>query len=297
MGLAIVTDSTCDLGPDLLARHSISVIPLSVGFGERYFLDRVEISTEEFMERLVTSHDPVHTAAPSIGAMATLYRELLARPGCDAILSIHLSGGLSSTVRVAESAARVVGGNITVIDSQTVSIGLGMLVWWAARRASQGVPGRTIAQEIQTLIPRMHLLIAPVTLEYLARGGRIGQAARLVGTLLDMKPILEVDHGMIKAAKKVRGDRHITPAILQGFEERVAVGTSCLIAVASTTPVPQVELLLSALSGLYRPVGSLRAIVGPVIATHAGPGAYGALVCPLTLEQVNWWQAGDESGE
>lgn len=296
MGIAIVTDSTCDLGSDILRRYAISVIPLSVGFGEHYYLDRVEISTEAFMERLVTSRDPVHTAAPSIGAMASLYRELLAKPGCDAILSIHLSGGLSSTVRVAESAARLVEADIMVIDSQNVSIGLGMLVWWAARRAREGMPERTIVEEIQSLIPQLHLLVAPVTLEYLARGGRIGQAARWVGTLLDMKPILEVEHGMIKAAKKVRGERHITPALLQRFEEWVAPGTPSLLAVASTTPVSHVESLRKELSSIYPPVGWLTAIVGPVIATHAGPGAFGALVCPLTPEQVLWWQHGETDG-
>ncbi len=293
VGVTVVTDSTCDLDEDMVRRYGIEVVSLSVGFGDQYYRDRIELSAEAFMHRLVTSQEPAHTAAPSPGAFATLYRDILARPDCDAIISIHLSGGLSSTARVAESAARLVDGNITVIDSQNVSVGLGILVLWAARRAVQGTAASMVTNELQALIPNVHLVLAPVTLEYLARGGRIGQAARLVGTLLDMKPILEVDHGMIKAAKKVRGDRHITPGILQVLGERVPHGTPCLIAAASTTPVPQVETLMTALTANYPPVASLRAVAGPVIGTHAGPGAYGAVLCPLTADQVQLWQRTD----
>lgn len=294
MGVAIVTDSTCDLDSALLERYSIGLVSLSVGFGDHYYEDRTELSADAFMARLVTSQEPVHTTAPSPGAFAARYRETLAQPGCDAIISIHLSGGLSSTVRVAEAAARLVDGNVTVIDSHNVSVGLGMLVWWAACRAGQGSSAAAIVDELRSLIPRLHLLVAPVTLEYLARGGRIGQAARLVGTLLDMKPILEVENGMIKAAKKVRGERHIIPGMLQLFSERIAPGTPCFIAAASTTPVPQLQRLIATLADNYPMVASLTAVAGPVIGTHAGPGAYGALLCPLSTDQVELWQAGED---
>lgn len=294
MGVAIVSDSTCDLDEILVEHYGISLVPLSVAVGDQYYEDRTELTAEAFMQHLVQSRDPIHTAAPSPSAFAALYREILARPECDAIISIHLSGGLSSTVRAAEAAARLVDGNITVIDSHNVSIGLGMLVWWAARQAVRDVAANTIVTELRALIPNLQLLLAPVTLEYLARGGRIGQAARLVGTLLDMKPILQVEHGMIKAAKKVRGDRHIIPGMLKVFGEHIDPGTPCLVAAASTTPVPQVEMLMTALADVYPLVASLTAVAGPVIATHAGPGAYGAVLCPLTPAQVELWNRGGE---
>ncbi|MCL5972767.1 MAG: DegV family protein [Firmicutes bacterium] len=291
MSVAIVTDSTADLDQALLTQYQITTIPLSVAIGETYYLDRVELTPTQFMDRLTHTREPVRTAAPAPGAFATVYRELLAQEGVDSIVSIHLSGGLSFTVRAAQAGARLVNGDITVIDSQNASVGCGLLVWWAARRAQRGATQGQIVSEVQALVPKIQLLFAPVTLEYLARGGRIGQAARLIGTMLDMKPILEVDHGIIKAAKKVRGVRHIIPAMIQLFGERITEGSDCLLAIVSTTPVPELDQLSHMLSENYHIVAELRAEAGPVIGAHAGPGAFGAILCPLeTAEVVQWNQ-------
>ncbi len=290
MGVAIVADSTCDLDPLFLKRHHVTTVPLSVGLGDQYYQDRVEIMPAEFMARMLSTSEPARTAAPAPGAFALTYRELLSKESIDAIVSIHLSGGLSFTVRAAQAGARLVEGDITVLDGQNASVGTGLLVWWAAVRASQGTDAATIATEVQDLAGKVQLLFGPVTLEYLARGGRIGQAARLIGTLLDMKPILEVDHGIIKAAKKVRGVRHLIPSMIQLFSERIPLGTDCLVAVASTTPTPEVDQLSSLLADNYNVVDEIRAEAGPVIAAHVGPGAFGAVVCPLTPSQVVQWR-------
>lgn len=290
MAVAVVTDSTADLDQDRLAGWGVRMVPLTVQIGDQSFQDRVELSPQEFLQRLSRARELPTTAAPSPAAFAAVYQEALDQ-GADSVVSIHLAGGLSATVRSAEMGSRLVSGPVYVVDGQTASLGTGLLVWWAVKRAQSGMDGRSIAQEVSAMAPRVRALAAPVTLEYLARGGRIGQAARLVGTLLAMKPVLAIDQGTVRPFRKVRGERQIVPAMVSGFGELVPAGHTVLAAVADSTNPEAVAALKAGLADAYVVAGWLNGVIGPVVATHVGPGAYGAILLPLTAEEAEWWKS------
>lgn len=289
MNVAIVTDSTADLAPAFLDRYRVSVVPLMVEYGGRSFRDRVDLDAEDFLARLPGLKETPHTAAPSPGAFREVYQERLA-DGAPGVLSVHLAGGLSGTVRSAETAARMVEGPVHVIDGQSASLGTGLLVWWAAVRAGQGASLETLAAELIELSQSLFALTAPITLEYLARGGRIGQAARLVGTMLDMKPILLLEKGGVRPERKVRGERQIAPAVLSSVAERVHDGTPILAALGHSGNRAAHQGLVDAVNERYRVMGWLDGVIGPVISSHAGPGAFGLMVLPLSADQARRWE-------
>ena len=277
MTVAVVTDSTADLSADWLSRHGVSMVPLTVTFNGRSYQDRVELDPLDFLGKLPDLSEPPKTSAPAPGAFVRVYTECL-NQGKDGILSIHLAQGLSGTVRCAEVAARMVDGPIRVIDGESASLGTGLLVWWASCRAALGLDLETLADEVQQLKEKLFALTAPVTLEYLARGGRIGQAARLLGTLLDMKPVLVLEHGTFRPERKVRGERQIVPALLASLKSRIEPGRPILAAMGHSG---NTQALKEAVAEGWRVVGWLDGVIGPVISSHIGPGAYGLIALPL----------------
>lgn len=289
--VGVVTDSTADLAPDFMARWGIRWVPLEVHVGSKTYRDRVEIDPPEFVRVLRTEPALPRTSAPSAGSFVSVYNQLF-HEGIGAVISIHISGALSSTVRSAEMAARMADGPVTVIDSHSASLGLGLMVWWAAVRARAGAGVEQIAAEVERLTAKVRLLCAPLTLEYLARGGRIGQAARLIGTVLDTKPVLAVEHGTFRAFRKVRGERQIVPAIVQGMLQDVPAASTVLAAVAHSDNEAGAAALDRELRRHYNVVGALSGMVGPAIAAHVGPGAFGAILCPLTREDASIWEEG-----
>jgi DegV family protein with EDD domain len=285
VSVAIVTDSTCDLSADFLARYHVSTVPLTIEIGQESYRDRVDLDPVAFLADLPHLAEQPKTAAPAPGLFRAAYEERLAQ-GADGVLSIHLAGGLSATVRSAETAARMVDGPIAVIDGESASLGTGLLVWWAALRARAGVDLETLAQEVNALKQGLFAIIAPVTLEYLARGGRIGQAARLVGTLLDMKPILMLERGSVRPERRVRGERQIVPAVLASLAARVPQGTPVLAAIGHSGDAQAFSVLQEGARGHVDVLGWLDGVVGPVVSSHVGPDAYGLIILPLTPEQA-----------
>ena len=289
--IRIVTDSTADLGPEFLRTHGVTMVPLTVGWEGETYQDSVDLDPVEFLQRLPAMKEVPHTAAPSPGAFRAAFDAGLAA-GAEGVLSIHLAGGLSGTVRSAEAAARLVDGPVHVIDSGSASLGIGLLVWWAAVRARQGLSLERLVQEVEQLKSRLFALTAPVTLEYLARGGRIGQAARLVGTILDMKPILLLEKGSFRPERKVRGERQIVPALLSSLKERVPEGAPILAALGHSGDPAQHEALIQEVRQRWHVLGWLDGVIGPVVSSHAGPGAYGLIALPLTEDQAQTWKEG-----
>ena len=212
--MRVVTDSTADLPARLAREHGIRVVPLTVRFGDRMFKDGVDISPREFYELLEA--DAVHPATnpPTPGEFLQVYRDLI--PDKD-VVSVHISSGLSETVRHAEQAAASGSRELQelregsepvrvgVVDSRQVSLGLGMLAVFAARMARRGLGVREIGPRIQAMAARVEVLFVVDTLEYLARHGRIGRAKAWVGQLVGIKPILGVREGAVTLVDKVRG--------------------------------------------------------------------------------------------
>jgi DegV family protein with EDD domain len=204
MAIKVVTDSTADLPDQLVKELGITVVPVYVRFGDKVYRDRVDISEDEFYERL--THDPVHpsTVQPGPQDFLEVYRKL--SPDADGIVSIHVSGKLSGTCNSALMAKDMLEGGcpVEVVDSETLSMSLGLTAIVAAQMAEAGESLDKVVEEVKQAIPKIHLLAFLDTLEYLKRGGRIGKVKALLGSVLSVKPMLAVKDGELVPAGQVR---------------------------------------------------------------------------------------------
>lgn len=271
MGIRVVTDSACDLPQALIDALGIGVVPLTIRFGDEEFVDRVEMSTDAFWDRLRSSDVLPETAAPSAGAFEACFADLIGR-GATGIVCINLSSRLSATVQAAQVAAASVGGKcpVQVIDSLTVSMGLGALCLTAARRAADGDPLDRIVDEVIHRRDRTRLFGALDTLEYLKKGGRVGNARALFGSMLSIKPVVEIRDGVVEEAGKVR----TRSKSLKVLAEKVAAQPIDSLAVLHGQ-ADDLEDLLDLLDPIKPRDEIVTAIVGPVIGTHGGPGVIG----------------------
>jgi DegV family protein with EDD domain len=203
-GVAIVTDSAADLSRDLAAELGVTVVPLSIRFGAEEFTDGIDLAPAEFYARLKASPVLPETAAPSPGAFEAAFRAAF-EDGAEAVVCVNISSDLSGTMQAAQLASRQVEGrDVRVIDSRSVTWGEGSQVVAAARAAAAGGGAEEIAALVSEMVPRTRVYGALDTLENLKKGGRIGNAQALLGTLLSVKPIIDLSSGVTEEAGKVR---------------------------------------------------------------------------------------------
>jgi DegV family protein with EDD domain len=271
VSVRVVTDSACDLSQSLVEALRIEVVPLSIRFGEEEFVDREELTPEDFWDRLRSSTTLPETSAPSAGKFEARFRDLIAR-GANGIICINLSSRLSATMQAAQVAANAVRDDcpIVVIDSATVSMGLGALCLTAARRAADGAKLEEIVEDVLSRRDRTRLFGALDTLEYLKRGGRIGNARALLGTMLSIKPIVEVHEGAVEEAGKVRTRSKALHLLAEKAKAQPI--DSCAVLHGQA---PDVDELLDMLGEVFPRDDIVTGLVGPVIGTHAGPGVIG----------------------
>ena len=271
VGVRIVTDSACDLPQELADVLGIEIVPLTIRFGTDEFVDRVELSNEDFWKRLRASDALPETAAPSAGAFEARFRDLIAR-GATGILCVNLSSRLSATMQAAKVAAAAVTGAVPVqvIDSLTGSMGLGSLVLTAARRAADGDPLDKIVAEVVDRRDRTRLFGSLDTLEFLKRGGRIGNARALLGSMLAIKPVIEIRDGVVEEAGRVRTRSKALRALAEKVKAQPVDQVSVLHGQA-----PDVDDLLDLLHPTFPRDEIVVGEVGPVVGTHAGPGVIG----------------------
>ncbi|MGI9117318.1 MAG: DegV family protein, partial [Gaiellales bacterium] len=271
-GTAIVYDSTADL--PVPERDTWRMVPLTVHFGDEEVRDYVDLTAEEFYARLPTAPAHPRTSQPSPGAFAAVYRELL--EAHDHVVSIHLSSKLSGTCASAQAAARDFPGQVTVIDSLNVSMPLALAVVQAQAALDAGVAPAGIADVVEATRARCACLFSVPTLEYLQRGGRIGRAQALVGTLLGVRPLLAIEDGEVVPAGRVRGAERVLPALVEEFLRRAEPYPAIDVAIghaADPAAAHELEALVRASRGGIR---SLRILtLGAVVGAHAGPGALG----------------------
>jgi DegV family protein with EDD domain len=270
---AMVVDSTADL-PDFLANDpSITTVPLTVYFGEEARLDWVDLKPEEFYEGLVNGPVLPRTSQPSAGAFLEVYKKL--RETHERVYSVHLSGKLSGTVASAEVAASQIDG-VRVVDSELATGGIALMVARLMDRIDRGTPEDEFEAYIAKFQKEKTFFFLPTTLEFLYKGGRIGKASHLVGTLLNIRPVLIIDEGVIDVYKKVRGLTQALEVMRDGLIERTKPGGGpvyySLAHGLNETVLAQLAELVSGVKDRdLRLTGT--SVVGPVIGTYVGPAA------------------------
>ena len=271
MTVRIVTDSACDLPQAVADELSISIVPLSIRFGSEEFIDRRDLTTKQFWERSAASPVLPETAAPPPGAFEQTYRGLLA-DGATGIVVISLSGALSATMQSAELASRAVADetDIAVIDSSSVTLGLGVIVMAAARAAAGGASFDEVVLLAKDLSARTKVWGALDTLENLKKGGRIGGAKAMLASVLSIKPIVEVRNGKVEEGGKQRTRKKALAFLIEKLNSYDGVENLAIL----QADCDDVDEFLA----MLRPHYSGEIIVGdigPVVGSHTGKGTIG----------------------
>lgn len=274
--VAIVTDSISDMPPELAARQRITVVPLTVSFGRESFRVNVDLSTDEFWERMTAPGAPFPTtAAASPGDFVEVFNAAF-EGGADAIVCINCSGELSATLKSAHVARGMLSDReIHVVDSRTASMGEGMLAQIAVELADEGVSAAEIARVIEHRKAQVDLYVALDTLEYLKRGGRISGTRAAVGTMLSIKPIITVRDGVVENADRVRTrlkarDRTLELLTAAPIERATILHTT-------RADVDEFHRMFLDRSGLD-PAMVQELTIGASVGPHLGPGCVGAVI-------------------
>jgi DegV family protein with EDD domain len=271
--IRVVVDSTADMPPERARELGIAVVPLAVSFGEEAYLDGVTLNGAEFYRKLQSSPVLPKTATPSPGVFDETYRKLIAE-GATGILSIHIASKLSGTYSVARQAAEPItaetGVPIETIDSASVSGGFGLPAEIVAREAREGADLQALKAHGESLCRRMHVIAVLDTLEFLQRGGRIGRASAILGTALKMKPLLEVRDGQVLPLERIRT---LSKALERMGQLITRLGELEAVAIVGSDDSIRGQVKQVAETIWNGPIEMFS--LGPVVGTHAGPGAGG----------------------
>jgi DegV family protein with EDD domain len=274
MSVKIITDSTSDIPEELAKELDITIIPQYVIFGNKCFKDRVDISADEFYDKLI--HDSIQptTSQPTLQDFLDVYNEL--SKNYDGIVSIHISTGLSGTINSAEQAKKLTSAKcpIAVIDSKKISMALGIAVITAAKLAKAGNGFQEIVDEVHKMIPCIHEIVMFDTLEYLARGGRIGKARSFVGSLLDIKPILTLKDGEFAPVQQVRSKDRAKKKLLEFATNFNNIVDICGLHSTNSEEIAEMVKKIPNFPTEH----IILSRMGPVIGTHTGPGVLALVV-------------------
>ncbi len=273
MTIRIVTDSTSDISQNLAKERNIIVVPLNISFGSQSYLDGVEIDGDTFYRRLTTERELPKTSTPNVAQFETAYRQMI-HEGADGIVSIHVSGALSGTHNTASLAAR----NITeethvpiqVIDSRTVSIGLGHPALALAQAAAQGASIDDLTHLSKRIFDNSKLFFILDTLDYLDKGGRIGHASAVLGSLLQIKPILTIQDGIVTPLERIRTR---AKALAKVADMVKTAQPFTYLGIASSDVATEEDFRKIAKEQFSGAIETFQ--LGAVVGTYAGPHAAG----------------------
>jgi DegV family protein with EDD domain len=278
--IRVITDSTCDL-PEAVAReHNIIVIPVNVHVSDQTYLDRVTITTDQYLQTAGAALTPPHTSAPRIEVFEQVYRQIQRERTADGIVAIHLSARLSDTYQTALAAREAFGMRsfpVAVVDSQAVSMGLGLIVLQAARAAAAGAGWTEVVNTAQRTLAQTHVAFFVDSIEPLHRTGRVPRLSAALDTLLPLKPLLRLDSGQVVLFERTRTRYKALDALYTFVEDFPSIET--LVLMHSTNP-HEVEALANRISiaGIL-PRDQIEIVqYGPAIASTIGPGAVGVAV-------------------
>jgi DegV family protein with EDD domain len=281
--VAVVTDSTSYLPPDLVERHRIEVVPLYVVFGGDRTVPEVDITDyPAFFEELRTAEKLPTTSQPSVGDFTSAFEPLLAEGG--EVVSVHISGGLSGTPEAARQAKEALtrdgrgGERIEVVDSTTAAGGLGFMVLAAAKAAADGSSAKEVAEHVARARKELKLWFAIDTLEFLKRGGRIGAASAWIGSTLRVKPILTVENEMTPV-ERVRTSSRMFERLLEYARSCAGSGENAWSAQHINAP-DQCAALVERCQEIYGTPPTIVSEIGPVLSAHTGPGLLGTGAVP-----------------
>ncbi len=271
-GIRIVTDSSCDLPASVADEHGITIVPLTIRFGDEELVDRRDLTPDQFWERCTASAVLPETAAPSPGQFEEAFRAAAAA-GAEGVVCVNISSKLSATIQSAQAAAQAVADAIPVrlVDSRSVTLGLGMIVLEAARRAEAGGTLEEVVAAAEDASKRARVLGSLDTLEYLKKGGRIGGAQALLGSLLSIKPVIEVRDGAVEPGPKQR----TRSRALRFLADKVAAESGIEQLAVMHGAAPDLNDLLDLLAPHFPRDQIVVGDIGPVIGAHTGPRTIG----------------------
>ncbi|MBM7703200.1 DegV family protein [Metabacillus iocasae] len=271
--IKIVTDSTLDLSQEELNQYDIEVVPLSIYIDDETFLDRVDITPTQFIEKMKQSKELPKSSQPAAGQFVQVY-ERLVQEGYD-VISIHMTGGMSGTVRSAESAAEMVEGHITVIDSMYISKALSFQVIEAAKMAKEGKSVEEIVNRVEEIRKGTTLFVVVDTLENLIKGGRIGRGKGLIGSILNIKPIASLADGVYTPVAKVRSHSQVVKFLTNQFAEDIKGKTVKGIGLVHADGLELATKVKDSIAKVSDYSSYKIEDTTPIIATHTGVGAIG----------------------
>jgi len=270
MKVQVVTDSTSDLPREVAAELGITIVPAQIQYGNEVYRDGVDLDTDEFYRRLQTSSSLPKTSPASVATFKEIYRDLSLKG--EAVISIHVAANLSATYDAAKIASADLNLPIAIIDSQTASMACGLLAIIAAKAARTGASLKGIEALVRQAVPHTITFGVFGTLQYLARGGRIGKAQALLGNTLKIHPILAIRKGEVVPIERVRTRAKAVERMCQVVE---SLGLPREMAVMRTTDPQEAEKLAHRLSSVFPLERMYRASIGPSMGTQVGPDALG----------------------
>ncbi len=274
MGIRIIIDSTSDVTEDIIKKHNIKMVPLTVNFGEESYKDKIELSSTEFFKKLVNAEKLPTTSQVSPGTFVETFSEILLEG--DQILGIFLASELSGTYDSARIAKNMIGSdNIQIIDSKSVCLGAFALILEAIKLVEQGRQIDEIVEELEKVKENIVAVAGLDTLKYLEKGGRLSKGQAVVGSLLNIKPILEIKDGKLSVIEKVRGKNKTIKWFDEWIEKNEFDLSNKTLLLFYAQNYDQLKILRKALESKYKIKNIIEQEVGAVIGTHAGPGVLG----------------------
>jgi DegV family protein with EDD domain len=271
--IKIVTDSTVDMTNEEISKYNLEIVPLSIHIDGQTYIDRLEITPSEFVQKMKQSAELPKSSQPSSGTFLEVY-DRLADEGYE-VISIHMTGGMSGTVQSAASAAQMSKANVHVVDSRFISKALSFQVIEAAEMAQQGKSVEEILTRLDMVREQSRLFVVVDTLENLVKGGRIGKGRAMIGSLLNIKPIASLEGGEYTPVAKVRSHAQVVKYLAKQFTEDVKNKT---IKGVGLVHVEGYKLASNLKEAIIEQTGYSKIDIvetTPVIGTHTGPGAIG----------------------
>ncbi|ARK23473.1 fatty acid-binding protein DegV [Sporosarcina sp. P37] len=267
----IVTDSTAALTDELIDQYNIHVVPLTLIINEKSYVDGIDIQAEEFMDLMRDAEELPKSSQPAVGVFQQLYDEL----GADGsqIISIHMTGGMSGTVKSAETAARASSSDVTVIDSMFISHALSFQVLEACRLAEEGRTVEEIAAALESVRKRSSLFVVVDVLDNMVKGGRIGKGKAMFGSLLNIKPIATLKDGVYTPIAKVRSHKQVVSYLAEEFKKETAGKVIRSVGIAHANGLAMAEPLKKKIEEMGIQV--MLTFTTPIVSTHTGEGAIG----------------------